>query len=71
MKEMSHYLLGVVTKSLQGGNPSQRFIFNRAIECARALFELYMYSRYKSHDDVMLSYLEDAVDRFHTFKDIA
>jgi hypothetical protein len=32
MKEMSWYLLGVVTQSLQGGNPAQSPIFNRAIE---------------------------------------
>jgi hypothetical protein len=28
-----------------------------------------MYARYKSHDDATLSYMEDAVRRFHTFKD--
>jgi len=39
MKEMSRYLLGVVTQSLRGGSPTQRPIFNRAIECTRALLE--------------------------------
>jgi hypothetical protein len=33
MKEMSRYLLGVVTQSLRGGDPAQRPIFNRAFEC--------------------------------------
>jgi len=70
MKEMSWYLLGVVTQSLQGGNPAQRPVFNRAIECTRALFEFYMYARYKSHDDATLSYMEDALHRFHTLKDV-
>jgi hypothetical protein len=28
-----------------------------------------MYARYKSHDDETLSYLEDALRHFHTFKD--
>jgi hypothetical protein len=42
MKEMSRYLLGVVTKSLQGGSPAQRPIINRAIECTRALLQFYM-----------------------------
>jgi hypothetical protein len=37
MKEMSRYLLGVVTQSLRGGIPAQRPIFNCAIECTRAL----------------------------------
>ena len=70
MKEMSRYLLGVVTQSLRGGSPAQRPIFNHAIECTRALLEFYMYARYKSHDDATLSYMEDALHRFHTFKDV-
>jgi len=37
MKEMSRSLLGVLTQSLQGGNPAQRPLFNRAIECTRAV----------------------------------
>jgi len=68
-KEMSGYLLGVVTQSLQGGNHVQHPIFNRAIECTQALIEFYMYARYKSHDDATLSYMEDASHRFRTFKD--
>jgi hypothetical protein len=70
MKEMSRYLLGVVTQSLRGGSPAQRPIFNCAIECTRALLEFYMYARYKSHDNATLSYLEDTLCRFHTFKDV-
>jgi len=70
MKEMSRYLLGVVTQSLRGGSPAQRPIFNGAIECTRALLEFYMYARYNSHDDATLSYMEDALLRFHTFKDV-
>jgi len=70
MKEMSRYLLGVVTQSVRGGKHAQRPIFNRAIECTRALLEFYMYARYKSHDDATLSYMEDSLHRFHTFKDV-
>jgi hypothetical protein len=70
MKEMSRYLLGVVTQSLQGRSTGQRPILNRAIECTRAVLEFYMYARYKSHDDATLSYMEDALHRFHTFKDV-
>jgi len=68
MKEMSRYLLGVVTQSLQGGSTAQRPIFNRAIECTQALLEFYMYARHKSHDDATWSYKEDALYRFYTFK---
>jgi hypothetical protein len=70
MKKMSPYLLVVVTQSLRGGSPAQRPIFNHAIECKRALLEFYMYSRYKSHDDATLSFMEDALRRFHTLKDV-
>jgi len=41
MKEMSWYLLGVVTQSLWGGSPVRRPIFNPAIECTRAVLEYY------------------------------
>jgi len=70
MKEMSRYLLAVVTQSLQGGSSAQCPIFNCAIECTRALLELYMYARYKSHNDETLSYTEEALCHFHTFKDV-
>jgi hypothetical protein len=70
MKEMSRYFLGVVTQSLRGGSPTQRPIFNGAIECTQALLEIYMYARYKSHKDATLRYLEDALRRFHTFKEV-
>jgi len=69
MKEMSRYLLGVVTQFLQGGNPAQGPIFHGAIECTPALLEFYMYARYKSHDDATLSYMQDASHCFHTITD--
>jgi hypothetical protein len=67
---MRLYLLGVVSQSLQRRYPAQGPTFNRAIECTRVVFELYMYARYKSHDDATLSYMEDALCRFHSFKDV-
>jgi len=70
MKEMSQYLLGVVTQSLWGGSPAQCPIFNHAIEHTQALLEFYMYTPYKSHDDKTLSYMEDALCHFHAFKDV-
>jgi len=66
---MSRYLLGVVTQSVQGRGPTQHLIFNRAIECPRAVLELYMYARYKSYDNATMSCMEDTLHRFHTFKD--
>jgi len=70
MKEMGRYLLGVVTQYQRGGSPAQRPIFNHAIECTWALLKFYMYAPYRSHDDATLSYMEDALLHFHTFKDV-
>jgi hypothetical protein len=70
MKEMSLYLLGVEIQCLRGGNRAQRPIFNRSIECKWALVEFYMYVQYKSHNDATLGYVEDALHRFYTFKDV-
>ena len=70
MNEISRYLLGVVTQSLRGRSPAQHHIFNRAIECTRALLEFYLYVRYKSHDAATLRYMEDDFRRFHIFKDV-
>jgi len=70
MREMSRYLLGVVTQSLQGWGPSQHPIFKRAIVRTRALLEFYMYARYTSHNDATVRYLVDHLHRFHTFPDV-
>jgi len=70
MKEMSRYLLGFVTQSPRGGNAALSPIFNRSIQCPLALLEFYTYARYKSHDDAMLSYMEDALHHLDTFKDV-
>jgi len=59
MKEMSRYLLGVVTESLQGGCPTRCPTFNHTIECTWALLEFYMYARYISHNDATSRYMED------------
>jgi len=60
----------VVTQSLQGGSPAQRPIFNCVIKCTQALLEFYMYAQYKSRDNATLSYMQDALCHFHTFKDV-
>jgi hypothetical protein len=70
MKEMSRYLVGVVTQSLRGGSPAQGPIFKHKTECTRLLAESYIYSPYKSHDDATLSCMENTLHRFHTFEDV-
>ena len=67
---MRRNLLGVVTQSLRGGSPARCPRFNRAIECRQAFLKFYIYAQYTSHDDATLSYMQDALYRFHTFKDV-
>jgi hypothetical protein len=69
MKEMSWYLLGVVTQRPRGGSPTQRPIFTYAIDHTWALLEIYMYAPYRSHNDATLGYMEDPLRRFDIFKD--
>jgi hypothetical protein len=70
MKEMSRYLLGVVTMSLRGRYPTQHLIFNHSTEFAWVLSEWYMYALFKSHDNATSSYMENAMHCFHTFRDV-
>jgi hypothetical protein len=70
MKDITLDLLGVVTKTLQAGNPIQRPIFHCSIECTHTLLLFYMYAQYKSHDGATLSYMEYTLHRFHPIKDV-
>jgi hypothetical protein len=70
MKEMSRYLLGVVTQSLPGGSTTQHPIFNRVMQCTPELLEVYRYAQYTSHDDETLSYMEDSLCVWQTLKDV-
>jgi len=70
LNEISRYLLEVVTHSPRGGSPAQSPTLNHPIQCTRALLRFYIYACYKTHDDATLSYMEDTLRRFHTFKDV-
>jgi hypothetical protein len=67
-KEISQYLLGVVTQSLRCGSHPHCPIFNRAIGCTQPLLEFQMYAQYRSPDDATLHSMPDALHHFHTFK---
>jgi hypothetical protein len=67
---MSRYLLGIVTKYLQGRSPAQHLILNHPPEGTWALIEFYMYALFKSHEEATLSYKEHTLQCFHTFKDV-
>jgi len=70
MKGMSWDLHGIVSQSMRGGSATQSPIFNHGIEFTCALSEFDMYAHYKSPDDATLSYMEEALHCFHTFKDV-
>ena len=61
-------MLRVVTQALRDRCSAQCPILNPTIECTGALLEFHISARYKSHHDTSLSYIEDALHRFHTFK---
>jgi hypothetical protein len=44
MKEMSWYVVGVVTQSQQVGRTAHHPISNHAIECTRTVLEFYVYA---------------------------
>ena len=67
---MSRDMLRDVNLSLRSGSVAQCPKSNRAIECTRALLEFYIYAQFKSHDDATLTYMEDTLPHFHTFKDV-
>jgi len=69
LKELSRDLLGVQAGSLHDGITAHCPKFNCAIECTQPLLEFYIHAQYESHDDAILSYMEDALRRFRTFKD--
>jgi hypothetical protein len=68
IKVMSRFLVGVLRCALRTPSPSQRGVFNEAIECCRALVEFYFYAQYESHDEETLGLMDEALKRFHTFK---
>jgi len=70
MNEISRYLVGVVTQTLRGGRPTQCSRFNHPIESRWPMLEFYMYTPWKSHNVMTLSYIEDALRWFHTFNEV-
>lgn len=70
IKTMTRFLVGVLRNALRDPEPSQRSIFDRAIQCTRALVEFYFYCQYDSHDEETLDLMENALRRFHDYKDV-
>jgi hypothetical protein len=70
LKNMSRFLVSVLSNALRCPEYHERADFNDAIECTRALLDFYMYCRYPSHDDDTLNLMDDALSRFHTHKPV-
>jgi hypothetical protein len=71
LKEMTRYLVGVLTQSLRCQSPAQHHILNHPMECTRALSGFHLYVRYTSHDDATLNYMENSLHSSHPFKDVS
>jgi hypothetical protein len=69
LKRMSTFLLAVLRNALHGPTPAQRGVFDRAILCTRALLEFF-YASYTSHDEATLNLMDNALRRFHQYKDV-
>jgi hypothetical protein len=69
LKRMSTFLLAVFRNALHGPTPAQRGVFDRAILCTRALLEFF-YASYTSHDEATLNLMDNALRRFHQYKDV-
>jgi hypothetical protein len=70
IKTMTRFLTGVVRNALRDPSPSQRDVFERAVECTRSLIEFYFYCQYDSHDDETLNLMENALRCFHDTKNV-
>jgi hypothetical protein len=70
LKNMSRFLVSVLSNALRCPEHHERADFNDAIECTRALLDFYMYCRYPSHDDDTLNLMDDALRRFHNHKPV-
>ena len=70
IKTMTWFLVGVIQNALQNPSPTQRCIFDRAVEWSHSLIEFYFYCQYDSYDDEMLDLMDDTLHRFHNLKDV-
>ncbi len=70
IKNMTRFLVAVLRNALRNPSASQRTVFDRAIECSRALVEFYFYCQYDSHDNETLNLMDNALRRFHDSKDV-
>jgi hypothetical protein len=68
IKVMSRFLVALLRSALRTPSSSQRGVFNKALECCRALVEFYFYAQYESYDEETLGLMDEALKRFHTFK---
>lgn len=70
IKTMTRFLVGVVRNALRDPAPTQRDVFERAVECTRSLIEFYFYAQYDSHDEETLDLMENALRCFHDSKSV-
>ena len=63
-------VLAALAVALREPSPSQRHLFNRALECVKNLVDFHLMAQYLSHTAETLGYLDDYLRRFHEDKDV-
>jgi hypothetical protein len=70
LRQISRYLLGVVTNTLRSPSPLEKPIFDNVIQCTRALLEFYLYCRYPTHNTETLDLMDQCLRWFHKYKSV-
>ena len=70
MRMFGRIVLPAMAIALREPNPSQRYLFNRALECVRNLVDFHLMAQYRSHTTETLAYLDDYLKCFHENKEV-
>jgi len=70
MRNLGHFILGVLAVALGQPQSSQVIPFKHALGCVRALVDFSMMAEYRSHTSDTIAYMEHYLDQFHRMKGI-
>ena len=70
MRMFGRIVLPAMAIALREPTPSQRYPFNRALECVKHLVDFHLMAQYRSHTAETLTYLDDYLKRFHENKEV-
>ena len=70
MRMFGRIVLAALVIALREPSPSQRYLFNHALECVRYLIDFHLMAQYRSHTADTLTYLDDYLRPFHEKKEV-